>query len=139
MNAQENAKKLLDAMGTVFLVTMRDDGTPDARAMSAVHVEGFKTIYMITGAQATKTEELQKKPACMIYATALQDDAEYAELRLWGRVDVLSDRALLDEVWQDCYVDYFPKGKDDPNVRVLKFTTEQGLLGSLEGSVALTL
>ena len=137
--SMENAKKLLEKMGNIFLITFKEDGMPDARAVSAVKADGFKTIRMLSHASAVKTKEIERDPRCMIYATAMDDDADYAELRLWGRTEILSGREEIDAVWNDAYAAYFPRGKDDPEVRVLKFTTESGQLGTLEGPVALEL
>ena len=135
MNGLERAEKLFGTMGTFFLATMREDGTPDVRAISAVKADGLRTIWMISGGDCVKAGELAANPRCMIYATTMDDDADYAEVRLWGRCEILSDAATIDSVWLDGYAAYFPAGKNDPNVRIFRFTTENGYFTTQEGRV----
>ena len=135
MNGLERAEKLFDTMGAFFLATLRKDGTPDVRAISAVKADGLRTIWMISGDGTNKATEVAANPRCMIYATTMDDDADYAEVRLWGRCDILRDAATIDSIWLDVYDAYFPAGKNDPNVRVFRFTTESGYFTTQEGRV----
>ena len=69
----------------------------------------------------------------MIYATDLEDTEAYLELRLRGTVEILEDAESRAAAWQDDYLCYFPGGKDDPNLRVLKFTAKSGSVQTAEG------
>jgi len=138
LGAKEKAERLLRPMETIYLATLTADGLPDVRAISAVKSEGLGTIWMVSGADAPKTKELERNPACMIYATEMEDDQDYVELRLWGTVAVLSDAASRDEAWNDVYREYFPGGKDDENMRALKFTASRGWVTTLEGREEMT-
>ena len=133
MSGLARAEKLLGTMGTFFLATLRGDGTPDVRAISAVKAEGLKRIWMISGDDNSKAGELAADPRCMIYATTMDDDADYAEVRLWGRCEILSDEATINSVWHDAYEAYFPQGKRDPKVRVFLFTTDSGYVTTQAG------
>lgn len=133
MNKKEEAGRLLESMKMIFLVTAGEDGRPDARAISAVKSEGLGTVWMMTGKCSDKYKELSKDPRCMIYATDLEDTANYLELRLWGRVELLDDPASRAFAWLDEYTCYFPAGKDDPNLVVLKFTADSGVLQTVDG------
>jgi general stress protein 26 len=135
----EKAKRLLGQGKPVFLITAGEDGRPDARAMSAVQVKSLTRIWMLTGKSSDKYRELVKRPECMLYATELEHGPDYLELRLWGRMELLDDAASRALAWRDEYLDYFPGGKDDPNVCVLKFTADSGMLQSLAGKEKLTL
>lgn len=133
MSALTQAEKLLGTMGTFFLATLREDGMPDVRAISAVKADGFKRIWMISGEDSSKAGELAVDPRCMIYATTMDDDADYAEVRLWGRCEILADETTIDSVWHDAYEAYFPQGKRDPKVRVIRFTTDSGYITTQAG------
>ncbi len=74
----------------------------------------------------------------MIYATAMEDDQDYLELRLWGRMELLDDAESRNLAWRDEYSAYFPQGKDDLDLCVLKFTADSGTLQTLAGKEKLT-
>lgn len=139
MSAKDNAKRLLEAGSTVFLVTAGDDGQPDVRAMATVANEGIMTVWMLTGKCSDKYRELSRNSQCLLYATDLEDTESYMELRLWGEMEVLDDAASRARFWRDDYQCYFPAGKDDPNLCVMKFTAASGVLQTSTGKEKFTL
>ncbi len=139
MSKQEEAQRLLEPGKPVILATIGEGGRPDARAMAPVRAEGLKTIWMLTCKLSDKYRELASNPECMLYATDLEDTANYLELRLWGRMELLDDAASRALAWRDEYVCYFPGGRDDPNLGVLKFTTGSGTLQTQAGKEKLAL
>ncbi len=134
----EGSKRLLEPGKPVFLVTIGEDGQPNVRAMATVNVEGL-CIWMLTGKSSDKYRELLRRPESMLYATDLEDGAGYLELRLWGRMELLDDAASRAQAWRDEYRCYFPGGQDDPNLGVLKFTADSGVLQTQAGKEKLTL
>ena len=138
MSAKERAKELLAPMGTVFLATNGDDGRPNVRAMSVTKCDGLKTVWMISGISSGKSKELLKDPNCTLYATKMDDTADYLELRLRGSIELLDDAESRAAVWHDAYNAYFPGGKSDPELRVLKFTADSGTLQTLSETEVLS-
>ena len=139
MSKQEEALRLLRPEKAVFLITVGEDGRPDARAMAVVKTEGLKTIWMITGKQSDKFRQLNKNSESMLYATDLEDNQNYMELRMWGRMELLDDLESRRKAWLDDYLHYFPGGQEDPDMIVLKFTVESGRLQTQTGREALAL
>ncbi len=133
MSKREEAKRLLGNMKMVFLVTYGEGGRPDARAISPTKSEGLGTVWMLTGKCSDKYKELSRDPRCMIYATDLEDTANYLELRLWGSVELLDDPESRAFAWLDEYTHYFPAGVNDSNLVVLKFTADAGVLQTEDG------
>lgn len=134
MQAQEKAQKLLTQMSTIFLVTLKDDGFPNARAISATKAQDIKTIYMISGLSNPKSTELKKNPHCMIYTTTLDDNCDYVELRLWGKAELLTDMPSREYAWNNAYNEYFKQGINDPELCVIKFTTDHAQITTPEGT-----
>ncbi len=139
MGAKEEAVRLINPGSTVILVTTGEDGRPDARAMMPVVCEELKTVWMVTGKNCDKYQELSRNAQCMIYATDPDDTENYLELRLWGAMELLDDAESRARTWRDDYLQYFPGGKDDPNVCVLKFTATSGALQTAKGKEKFTL
>lgn len=136
---REEALRLLEPGRPVFLVTSGDKGRLDARAMAAVKCEGLKTIWMLTGKCSDKYRELSRDGNCLLYATEFADTTRYLELRLWGTMALLDDAASRALAWKDEYLAYFPGGKDDPNLVVLKFTAASGVVQTRAGKEHFTL
>lgn len=139
MSTHDNARRLLEPGKTVFLTTIGDDGLPDVRAMATTRCDEIKTIWMLTGKCSDKYRELSKNPRCLVYATDLEDTESYLEIRLWGEMALLDDKASRALAWQDDYLCYFPGGKDDSNLCVLKFTAASGVVQTRAGKERFTL
>ena len=141
MNAKEmkakdlmkRAERLIAPMGTVFLATNGQGGFPDVRAVSPTRVEGAGTLWFLTSECSDKCGELTKDPRCMVYATDMEATETYVELRLWGKMEIFADADSRSLAWKDEYLGYFPGGKDNPGLRVLKFTAKSGAIQTPEG------
>ena len=72
-----------------------DDGQPRVRPVSPVRVDGF-TIYVANLRSYRKTREITANPRVEL---CYLDDA-HDQVRITGRAEVLTDRAVLDEIWQ---------------------------------------
>ncbi len=139
MSTKKEAIRLVAPGSTVILITTGEDGQPDARAMMPVESEGLKTVWMVTGKSCDKSRELAHNPRCLLYATDPDDTENYLELRLWGSMELLDDAASRARAWREEYIQYFPGGKDDPEVCVLKFTATSGALQTTAGKEKFTL
>ncbi|MDR1045257.1 MAG: pyridoxamine 5'-phosphate oxidase family protein [Candidatus Adiutrix sp.] len=138
MNKLDEAKRLLGPEKAVFLITIDETGKPDARAMAIAKSEG-PTLWMMTCKLSDKYRQLSKNPECLLYATDLEDTPSYMELRLRGKIELLDDAESKAAVWRDDYACYFPGGRDDPDLGVLKFTAESGTLQSQAGKEKLAI
>ena len=139
MSKKEEAKRLLAPGSVVYLVTSQNDNSPNVRAMAIVKCEELKTVWMLTSKCCDKYRELSRNPQCLLYATDPTDNASYLELRLWGNMELLDDAASRALAWREDYLCYFPGGRDDPNLCVLKFTTASAALQTQAGKDKFTL
>lgn len=129
----KQAERLVAQMCPVYLATNGDGGFPNVRAMSPTRSDGLATLWFLTGADNDKYGELSKDSRCMVYATDPEDTDAYLELRLRGTMEILKDAESRAFAWTtDEYLHYFPGGKDDPNLRVLKFTAKSGSVQTID-------
>lgn len=133
MEKNEAAEQLLGGGKTVFLVTAGDDRRFDARAMMVAASEGFSTVWMVTCKCSGKFVQLSKDPRCMVYATLADPTDDYLELRLWGSAELLDDPNSRRFAWREECRPFFPEGMDDPNLVVVKFTADSGVMRTTEG------
>lgn len=73
-----------------------DDDQPRLRPVSPVRVEGF-TVFVANLRSYHKTKEIQANPR--VELCYLDDDHD--QVRISARAEVVEDRALLEEIWED--------------------------------------
>jgi general stress protein 26 len=71
-----------------------DGDQPRLRPVSPVRVDGF-TIYVANLRSYGKTHEIAANPKVELCYL----DAEHDQVRITGRAEILTDRPLLDEIW----------------------------------------
>lgn len=120
---------LLTEYDNVMLVTHAQGSRLDARPMHVAQLDRNCDLWFLTRVD-DKVRELEANPTAQVVA----QDVEDSWLSLSGRVEVLNDRARVDELWQEPYRAWFPDGKDDPNLRVLAFRSERGEYWDQRGS-----
>jgi general stress protein 26 len=124
MTTQEQAKlyDLLHDFDVGVLVTQTDDGDLHARPMAIAQVEDDCTTWFLTSRSSPKVEEVSHSSrahvVCQRGATAF--------LSLSGAADVVDDRSKLDVLWKAAYEPWFPQGKDDPDLTLLRVKPERG-------------
>ncbi|GLJ02030.1 general stress protein [Bacillus pumilus] len=118
--SQEELKQkvlnLLDEQKVGTLATVEQD-KPHTRYMTFFH-EGL-TLYTPTSKETHKADEIEKNPNVHIligYSGEGFGDT-YAEIA--GTATLTDDPELIDRLWSDEMEKWF-KGKDDPNLVILK-------------------
>ena len=116
MNTQKHLYDIVKDFQTAMLVT-RAGQDLHARPMAIAELKPDADAYFMTRIEAPKVAEVTADPNVLL---TFQSSSEYASMR--GTVSVVRDRALIDRLWSDTWKVWFPKGKDDPALCVLKFT-----------------
>ena len=87
------ARRVIRAARFPFLATL-DGDQPRVRPVSPVRVDGF-TVYVANLRTYHKTAELAANPRVELCYL----DGGHDQVRITGRAEVVSDRALLQEIW----------------------------------------
>lgn len=107
---------------TCMMVTRDGDGLR-SRPMTPILRPGENTIWFFADADNHKDEEIDAAPrGCLAFA----EPRSHCYVSLSGTFGVQRDRATIDALWNDAAAAYFPNGKDDPRVILLKFEPERG-------------
>lgn len=89
--------------------------------MHALPDQNAGWIYFITDRQGAKEEEIRAAPeVCLAFA----ETGSNTYLSMTGRADLTHDRAKIGELWSAEAQAWWPKGPDDPDVRLLRFIPE---------------
>jgi len=112
------AKKLRIAM----LTTQGADGTLDARPMTLQAIDDDGTMWFFTSAYTSLDDAIRRQSQVNV---AFADTSDSFYLSTSANAAFVDDRARIDELWSPMAAAWFPEGKDDPNLRLLRVDAEK--------------
>lgn len=125
MSSQEHKQKiwnLIKGMNTGMLTTLHGSELR-SRPMYLVQDEYDGTLWFFTDLDAEKVFEVEEdNDVCVSFADP-HDDV-YVSLTGVGRVN--KDRSLVEKFWNPFVADWFPEGKDSPNIGLLEIKVQKG-------------
>ena len=113
--------ELLQAFSVAMLVTRNASGELRGRPMAIAEVAADGSLWFATDHHAGKVEELAGDPHV---AVTMQSSLKFVSLS--GMASLVDDRALVDRLWKLEWQVWFPGGKDDPNLILLKVDSHIG-------------
>lgn len=119
------AKDLVEGSLIAQVGTLDGEGSPRVISMIAAEKEGLRTIWFSTNTSSEHVAQLEKDPRASVHFAQWESEP-WRGLTLGGRMDVLRDRASRERLWEDGCERFYPKGVDDPDYTVLRFTAEWG-------------
>jgi general stress protein 26 len=114
-------REMLEEFGTAMLVTRTDDGHLRGRPMALAEVEPDGTLWFATDRHAAKVEELARDRHVGV---TMQSSTKF--LSLSGTASTVDDREKLARLWKAEWGVWFPRGKDDPNLVLLRVDGQVG-------------
>lgn len=104
------------------MLTTIDDGVLRSRPMSTQEFEFDGDLWFFTDRKTHKAEEIgQDNRVNVSYAAP----AKYIFVSVSGAASLVKDQQRIDEYWRPSHKLWFPKGKDDPDLVLLKVEVEQ--------------
>jgi general stress protein 26 len=118
MTKTKHLKELLESFDTAMLLT-RDGDQNHARPMAIADIEGASTIWFVTSKESPKADEIRHDERVSV---TCQSDRRFVALS--GTSTLVRDRAKIDALWKEQWKVWFPNGKDDPSIALIKVTVE---------------
>ncbi|GAA3950988.1 pyridoxamine 5'-phosphate oxidase family protein [Hymenobacter algoricola] len=118
--------KLLEKIKDVriaMLTTQDTDGSLRSRPMYTQTPDGTNALVFLTDKDSAKVYEV-KKDSHVNLSYGQPDDNVYVSVS--GRANAYRDQAEIDQLWSEPLRAWFAKGKDDPNIMILKVEIEKG-------------
>ncbi len=116
--------KMADMLSVAYISSVDEEGFPCTKAMLAPRKrEGIKTFYFTTNTFSLRVAHYRANPKASIYFC---DEKGFKGMMLRGTMEVLTDAASKQMIWQEGDEQYYPGGVTDPNYCVLKFTATDG-------------
>jgi general stress protein 26 len=125
--------ELVASFRTAMLITRSEGGEMRARPMTVAEVQGTADLFFAANMASGCAHEITDDAHVCV---TLQDDKRY--LSLTGVARIEHDGRKIDELWRETWRVWFPEGKNDPNlclirvnVRRAEFWDQSGTKGPL--------
>lgn len=120
-NQREHLYDLLKDFDTAMLVTRSADGHMHSRPMAVAEMRPDADAYFVTSIDSPKVAEITANPNVTL---TFQSSTQFASLS--GRATIVRDQALVDRLYKEDWKIWFPKGKTDPSISMLRFSAQDG-------------
>jgi general stress protein 26 len=121
--------EILEDFDSAMLVTQTPAGQLRARPMALAHIDENNDIWFCSQSFAGKVDEVQNDSQVCV---TLQSATKY--LSLSGKAEVRADRAKIEEFWTESWKVWFPGGKDDPSLILIRVAADVGEYWDNSGS-----
>lgn len=119
----DTIKQHIQAIRTALLTTQAPDGSLRTRPMATHQLDPDGTMWFFTRDDSVKVAHIRQQPAI---ALGFSDPQAQVTVSTSGQAQIVKDQAKVDDLWDESLRDWFPEGKDDPNIILLRVTTLAG-------------
>lgn len=131
-NDLEKLRKLVKDIDFCMLTTIDEGGDLHSRPMSSNgDIDANGDIWFFTNVSSHKVSEIEKLPRVNV-SFADPDNQRYISVS--GTAELSRDRAKIDELWRPQFKIWFPEGKDDPEIALLRVRLEKAEYWDSPGS-----
>ena len=117
----EKLGKLIDGLDIAMLTTRIGDGRLLSRPLRAQEFDAEGALWFITDRNSHKAEEIRLQPQVN---ASLASAERNTYISIAGRAAVVFDKARLSQLWSPAMAVFYPRGKDDPDLCLLRVQVE---------------
>lgn len=123
MTEPENVQlqKLLHDFDVAMLVTRSSNGQLRSRPMALATVEADGELWFVSDRHSAKIDEITANNQVNV---AMQGNNKFVSVS--GIASVVDDRARIARLWKESWKIWFPGGKDDPAILLLRIRGDAG-------------
>jgi len=119
----QKLRELVKDIDFCMLSTVEENGDLRSRPMSSNgDIDSDGSLWFFTSASSHKISEIEKVPKVNV-SFADPDNQHYVSIS--GTARLVRDRKKIDELWRPEFKMWFPNGKDDPDVALLRVSLEK--------------
>lgn len=124
LSNEEAIAKLKElAEGKMCLFCTRENGDLQSRPMGATQVDESGDIWFFSPKSSNKNRQIEADPE--VYLMFIESGKQHY-LSLTTEVAVVVDQKKVDELWNDFMKAWFPGGKQDPEISLLRASVVKG-------------
>lgn len=128
----EKLKELVEAINICLFSTFlkKNDGAT-CRPMSAQEVDAEGNIWFFSDINSDKNREIKQDNLVQL---VFSHPGKNSYMIVNGVAEISFDRHKIEKLWSPSAKIWFEKGKDDPNISLIKVTTKTAYYWDSEGS-----
>ena len=104
-----------------YIASVNEGGYPQIKCMENLEHDSMKVQWFSTNTSSKRVQQFFKNPKASVYYC---DDVQYKGALFTGTMEVCTDHETKAFLWKDGFERYYPKGVDDEDYCVLKFTAD---------------
>jgi general stress protein 26 len=121
-NDLAKVKELVEAIRIAMMTTVDENDHLVSRPMAVQQMDSDGTLWFFTKKRSPKVDQIKSHEQRVNISFADTGDSSYVSIS--GTANELYDRAKIDELWSVAAKPWFPEGKDDPELTLLKVHTK---------------
>lgn len=122
--AVNKIRDMVDSSSLCFFQTeVSFDENQSARPMSIQKSDDDGTLWFLSAVDSAKNAEINNNPRARLF---FQKPSSMEFLELQGNAEITQNKKIIYELWDSMAKNWFPQGKDDPRISVIKFTPQAG-------------
>lgn len=114
----EKLRDMIEDIRIAMMTTVDGQGNLVSRPMAALQVDENGTVWFFTKRSSPKVDQIDNNENRVNLSFADVSDATYVSVS--GTAQELDDRAKVNELWNPQAKAWFPDGKEDPDLILLK-------------------
>lgn len=116
-------REMIKDIDFCMLTTIDENGDLHSRPMSSNgQIDPNGDLWFFTSASSHKVSEVANSPKVNV---SFADPENQKYISTSGRAELIGDRRKIEELWKPEFKIWFPKGKDDPEIALLKVNLEK--------------
>jgi general stress protein 26 len=121
--AIDKFKELVKHESICLFTTCLTEVPLTTRPMSVQEVCDQGNFWFLSSSDSDKNFEIEDDPRVQLF---ISNPTKFEFLSVYGRASISRDREKIDKYWNDFAKAWFPEGKEDPRVTVIKVVPEEG-------------
>ena len=122
-NNLQKIREMVKDIDFCMLTTIDENGNLHSRPMSInEQIDPNGDLWFFTSASSHKVNEISRLPKVNV-SFADPDNQHYVSIS--GNAQLVRDRNKIEELWKPEFKIWFPEGKDDPEVALLRISLEK--------------
>jgi general stress protein 26 len=122
--ALQKLREMVKDIDFCMLTTIDENGDPHSRPMSSNgDIDPDGDLWFFTSLSSHKVTEIENLPKVNL---SFADPENQRYISITGVAELVRDRQKIEELWRPEFKIWFPKGKDDPEVALLRVSLQKG-------------
>ena len=119
----EKLRGLVKDIDFCMLTTIDESGDLHSRPMSSNgEIDPNGDLWFFTGVSSHKVSEVSRSPKVNV---SFADPKNQHYVSITGVAELVRDRNKIEQLWKPEFKIWFPKGKDDPEIALLRITLQK--------------